>query len=282
MRTVTEIKVKSKDKMLQQAVDTFAKSQLKIQDLKKKIKGFEKELKEARNIIEPVLTDLEDVTLQTESYIVKITKAEFDKMAVSYSDLFKEALTKVNTATQKVLLDLQEELEHSVTVVAKIDASKKESFLKSLYDKLAEIIDRIKKKVSEWMGYIRDIDSANRDMETVMRQTESVGRQERMKVIKEGMFDRDVLDAYAIALDVLSEIFKRKDPSDISDSFEFTVPSGYFFKFDTEKYNIGHWDWRFIPEGEKEWDRATDMMNQQGVEGYWVPGDNPYILWSKR
>jgi len=125
-RFLNEIEITNKNDAA--LVDEFSQRLLEIQELAQQLK----EKTDANKKIQPRIAELLKQTegykirlLETKKYILEINKNGYSRTSVPYKEVYEEALTKVNDATKKVLLELENSLTKSVNVEPSLRAHSK-------------------------------------------------------------------------------------------------------------------------------------------------------------
>lgn len=104
------------DKGINDSIAEFYSLQEQINQLEEELKRKKAEYKQFDSSIKPMIDGMKktgDKLAVTEKYVIKVERFGYEKENPSYKDAFNLSLTKVNTATKKIL---EEALESSVKV----------------------------------------------------------------------------------------------------------------------------------------------------------------------
>jgi len=138
-------------------VDIMAANIVLIKKLEEQIKGLKGENADIADLIEPVIREMKDRTIETQKSILHLEKISTTKVTVSWAKLWKTALTKVNSATRKVLEELRREMENISNVSSSWSAMLKEDINEGIVDAVKLFFARLKQRISGYMSAAKDI-----------------------------------------------------------------------------------------------------------------------------
>lgn len=174
---LSETKVDDPD--LQRKVDEFARLKTQIQDMNEQIKDLKEKLSTISDEVEPVLEQMDDQLLQTDEYIVQITRKGYERSSTSWKKSFEESLTKVNSQTRQVLMDVKESFTHTYEVSPSIDAVAKEEresnqniLAEGIFGSVADFFTDLARKVKKWWDSVRGVREANDELRDILQKRE--------------------------------------------------------------------------------------------------------------
>lgn len=155
------------DPEIAKKMNHFYELQRKIQEYEQQLEEMKDEFKGFEGQLRPIMDGMKETgekLAKTEDFIVQITRFGGERKVPYYKDAFENALTKVNAATQKVLLEALEaskkvtQVKHSF----KIDKALSEaSFLEKVKSALKSAIAKL---TSVFKKENRNIDDANKEL----------------------------------------------------------------------------------------------------------------------
>lgn len=180
-------------------VETFYNLQEEINQLKQDLKDKQSEYGKFKSTIDPVISsmkDLEDKLGETEGYILKVKKFDYERTSSSYKDAFELALSKVNGSTRRVLEEALKTTQKVSTVKASYNIEKIQE--NKVLDKIRKVLSKVVNRFLSIFGKEeRTIDSANSKLRQITSRANSAdgleeGRRPKMqggKTIKENDYE---------------------------------------------------------------------------------------------
>lgn len=180
-------------------VETFYNLQEEINQLKQDLKDKQSEYGKFKSTIDPVISsmkDLEDKLGETEGYILKVKKFDYERTSSSYKDAFELALSKVNGSTRRVLEEALKTTQKISTVKASYNIEKIQE--NKVLDKIRKVLSKVINRFLSIFGKEeRTIDNANSKLRQITSRANSgdgleEGRRPKMqggKTIKENDYE---------------------------------------------------------------------------------------------
>jgi hypothetical protein len=141
------------------------------------VKALEKEMKELGldEELEPLLDSMKEYNekiLQTDEYIVKVTRFGYQSTSPRYKEAFELALTKVNDATANVLNKALETTKKTTKVKHSFNIEKFTGVAEtSLFNKLVKLFKSIFSSASKTVdAEISNVDDANKMLKKLSQQ----------------------------------------------------------------------------------------------------------------
>jgi|694.fasta_scaffold95110_4 hypothetical protein len=163
--SATEIKDKQKyipdDPKLSEQISHFHDLQKEIKKIEEDLTNKKAEFKQFEEEIRPMLDCMKELNVKlalTEEFIIQVTRFGGERKDVSYKNAFENALTKVNAATKKVLMEALEaakhvtQVKHSFNIEQLAEGTFIENvkkFLKSGIDAFLGLFKREEKKIDD-------------------------------------------------------------------------------------------------------------------------------------
>jgi DNA-binding protein YbaB len=171
---VNETKIVDKD--INNSIAEFYSLQEQITDLEEELKRKKAAYKEFDTAIKPMIDGMKktgDKLATTEKFIVKVERFGYEKENPSYKDAFNLSLTKVNTATKKIL---EEALESSVKVSNISHTYSIETNEANLFQKIGNFFKDIVEGFKKIFNIqTRVIDAGNKELEQLVLHAFNLG-----------------------------------------------------------------------------------------------------------
>lgn len=155
------------DPEIAKQMNHFYELQKKIQEYEQQLETMKDEFKGFEGQLRPIMDGMKetgDKLAKTEDFILQITRFGGERKVPYYKDAFENALSKVNAATQRVLLEALEaskkvtQVKHSF----KIDKALTEAtFIEKIKGALKSALNRL---MSVFKKENRNIDDANKEL----------------------------------------------------------------------------------------------------------------------
>lgn len=151
------------DKTIEDNIDKFGSLTKRIEELSDELKKVKSELNVVQSELSPTLALLDGVTrksIQTNKFIIELSKKGYETTNPKYKEAFNLALTKVNEATKNVLNEAFNATKTISKVAAKlkvksIDEISIEGIVKYVKDKY----NKIKTLVTGWNTSVNQLNS---------------------------------------------------------------------------------------------------------------------------
>ena len=160
------------DPEIAKQMNHFYELQKKIQEYEQQLESMKEEFKGFEGQLRPIMDGMKetgDKLAKTEDFIVQITRFGGERKVPYYKDAFENALTKVNAATQKVLMEALEaskkvtQVKHSF----KIDKALTEAaFIEKIKGALKSAMNKL---LSVFKKENKNIDDANKELAKLAR-----------------------------------------------------------------------------------------------------------------
>lgn len=250
-KDVNEVEITDPD--FTENIETFYNLQEEINQLKQDLKDKQSEYGKFKSTIDPVISsmkDLEDKLGETEGYILKVKKFDYERTSSSYKDAFELALSKVNGSTRRVLEEALKTTQKVSTVKASYSIEKIQE--NKVLDKIRKVLSKVVNRfLSIFNKEERTIDSANSKLRQITSRANSSNK------VKEGIHDRDITSASH------TNVGKRTNMSDIEDMIRSYKYSSKLLPI-LKKYNVKIED--FIKMAETDQLTKDELMDFGYVE----------------
>ncbi len=158
------------DPNIKEQIGTFYDLQNEIQKLESELSAKRASFKQFEKDVKPLIDGMKefgDKLAETEDYLIKVSRFGGDRLDVSYKVAFENAVSKVNTATKKVLAEALEASKKITQVKHSFDIHKVSEA--SFFDKIKEAIkDAISKIIGVFKKEGNAVDNANRDLQKLV------------------------------------------------------------------------------------------------------------------
>lgn len=158
------------DQNIKDTIGVFYDLQNEIQKLESELSAKRSAFKQFEKDVKPLIDGMKefgDKLAETEGYLIKVSRFGGDRLDVSYKVAFENAVSKVNTATKKVLAEALEASKKITQVKHGFDIHKVSEA--SLFDKIKEAIkDAISKIIGVFKKEGNAVDNANRDLQKLV------------------------------------------------------------------------------------------------------------------
>ncbi len=158
------------DPVLKKSINELGDIKKELARLKGEIEPLAKRASVLESDLIPIIEALEDKVAKTDKYTMEISRAAYTKPNISYSKLYEEALSKVNTQTKKILESIKEE----ITTFSEVAAGYKirEGVIP---DKIKGLVGGLLKKIKLWWSDLRVIDNEHKKMEKILKSIKESG-----------------------------------------------------------------------------------------------------------